>query len=185
MFKAFDYKKKNNAIRFALRIFIIIFFIFFTVFGVTERFIYHTLLPFVNTDEENLVFLDYKVYGNERLLDKNCKKYISEKKGYLKEYDEFVVVKIKGSSRKIIKIDYIIFYDDSVPELNVEIYVAKNVDFGVNSLPLKTVYAYVCGIADIVVNCLFIFISSVIFLRTLNVVKKEKKKFPVYYNKTV
>ena len=183
MFKELIFKKEDKVIAVVLRSLIILFLISFVVFGVTERVVYRALLPFVNTDEENLVFLDYKVYGNERLLDKNYKKYISAKTKFLKTNDEFVVVKIKGARRKTIESDYIIIYDDSVPELNVEIYVAKNVDFGVNSLPLKTVY--VCGIFDRVFNCLFIFISSIIFLRTLNTVKKEKKKFPVYYNKTV
>ena len=89
---------------------------------------------------------------------------ILRKKNFLKSKDEFTVVKIKGEYSVKYQADYILISEETVPDLNIEIYIAKNFDIGNNSLPLKTVVLLLQKIIKIVVYILFVIAVSVCFL---------------------
>lgn len=73
-------------------------------------------------------------------------------------------MKIKGEYSVKYKADYILISEDAVPDLNVEIYIAKNFDIGNNSLPLKTVVLLLQKVVKIVVYIVFAIAFSVCFI---------------------
>lgn len=169
------YKTRKSATKFAIRILTVVFLAVFLFSGAVNSIVYGLTLPFINTDKENLVFLGYKVYGNENILNDNYEKYVDERLILLKDNDEFMVVKINGTPEKKIKCGYVLIYDEEVIELNVEIYVAKNIDIGKNSLPLKTVFLYVRSIAESIARCAAVLICALcVYTEYRTGVKKEK-----------
>lgn len=138
-----------------LFLFLLCFFVFIVYANVVRNIAFRISVSFVNTEPKNLVLCDYKVFGTENSFNKNLLAYIEEEKNFLKSKDEFTVVKIKGEYSVNRKADYILISEESVPELNVEIYVAKNFDFNNNSLPLKTVVILLQKIIKIVIYILF------------------------------
>ena len=144
---------------------ILLCFFAFTVYANTVKdFVYGICTPYVNVEPENFVFYKYKVFGTETSFNKNILKYIEEEKNFLKSKNEFAVVKIKGEYSVKYKADYILISEDAVPDLNVEIYIAKNFDIGNNSLPLKTVVLLLQKVVKIVVYIVFAIAFSVCFI---------------------
>ena len=160
--KEFLILKKGKTVV-CLFLFLLCFFAFIVYADVIKDVAFRISVPFVNTKPENLVFCEYKVFGTENSFDKNLFKYIEEEKNFLKSKDEFIVVKIKGEYLVKYKADYILISEENVPDLNVEIYIAKNFDIGNNSLPLKTVVLLLQKIIKIIIYLLFTLAFSVCF----------------------
>ena len=99
---------------------------------------FRLLTPFVSVDDNNLLFCDYFVYGTERRFNEGLITDVPAAKDRLKESGDAVVFKIPGRGKHIVFSDYSIVYDENVPELNIEIYVAKNIAVGKISLPFVT-----------------------------------------------
>ena len=157
--------------------FVLLCFFAFTVYANTVKdFVYGICTPYVNVEPENLVFYKYKVFGTETSFNKNLFKYVEEEKKFLKSKDEFCVVKIKGEYNMQRKADYILISEESVPDLNVEIYIAKNFDIGNNSLPLKTVVLLLQKVVKIVVYIVFAIAFSVCFIYVLRYVIIKRTK---------
>lgn len=145
---------------------ILLCFFTFTFYANTVKdFVYGICTPYVNTEPDNLVFYKYKVFGTENSFEKNLSQYIAKKKNFLKDKNEFIVVKIKGGYSVERKADYILIKDETVPDLNAEIYIAKNFDIGNNSLPLKTVVLLLQKAATAVVCFLFLSAFTVCFFQ--------------------
>ena len=96
------------------------------------------LTPFIDAEEKNLVLFDYYVYGTEQRFDEGMEKRVPQIKDKLKERNEAVIVKVPGNNVRRIYADYSVVFDQTVPELNIEIYVAKNVTFKNMSVPFVT-----------------------------------------------
>lgn len=145
---------------------ILICFFAFTVYANSVKdFVYRICASYVNTEPDNLVFYKYKVFGTENSFKKNLSQYIGEEKNFLKSKNEFAVVKIKGGYSVERKADYILIKDDTVPDLNAEIYIAKNFDIGNNSLPLKTVVLLLQKALTTIVCVLFLIAFTVCFFK--------------------
>lgn len=143
---------------------ILLCFFAFTVYAKSgQNITYRICAPYVNINSENLVFYKYKVFGTEYSYKKYFTAYIEQEKSFLKSKDEFMVVKIKGERFVECKTDYILISEESIPELNAEFYIAKNIDFGNNSLPLKTVVGLLQKVIETIVIILFFIVFLVFF----------------------
>ena len=129
--------RKGKAV-FCLFLIVLCFFGFTTNTKVVKDLVFSLSVRFLDTEENTLVFYKYKAFGTQNSFDKNSIDYIETEKDFLKSKDEFTVVKIRDESRVFYKRDYVIICDENVPELNVEIYIAKNIKIGAYSLPCKT-----------------------------------------------
>lgn len=115
-------------------------FFAFTVYANSVRNLsFYLAAPFVSVEAEKLVFCKYKAFGTEDSFDKYLTDYVEREKNLLKSKNEFIVVKIKGEYSVERKADYVLVREEGVPELNAEIYIAKNFDVAGDSLPCKTV----------------------------------------------
>ncbi len=122
---------------------------------------------FVNTEDQKLVFFDYKAYGTKRVFNDKKNSYIAEKKDYLKSKNEIAVVKITGEHKIVVQWDYVVIYDESVPELNVEIYIAKNLDFYEYSVPCKTVLLFLSEIFYCIIVCIYCLAVFICLVKTI------------------
>lgn len=118
----------------------------------------------VNVNVENLVLYKYQVYGTENSFNKNSGVFIEEEKNLLKSKDEFIVVKTRGEYAIEYKSDYIFISEETVPDLKVEIYIAKNIDFGNNSLPCKTIIILLQKALKIIILILYGIILLLCFI---------------------
>lgn len=150
---------KKGKTLFCLFLILICFFVFFIHADVTKDVVFKFCTPYVNTEPENLVFYKYKVFGTEKSFQKNLYGYIEREKSFLKSKNEFIVVKINGKNSVDRKADYILIHEESIAELNAEIYIAKNFDFGNNSLPLKTLVV----LLQKAVKTIFIIVYAIVF----------------------
>ena len=119
---------------------------------------YRALTPYLGQEEENLVFFDYYAYGTERRFSKGLTEDVIQSTQKLKENREGAVVKVPGKKASIICENYILVYDENVPDLNIEIYVAKNVNFWAMSLPFPTVVSLVERYSQIIVFWIIVFL---------------------------
>lgn len=154
--------KKGKTV-FCLFLILICFFAFIEYANVVKDLAFNISAPYVNTEPKNLVFYKYKVFGTENSFNKNLFAYIEREKEFLKSKDEFIIVKIQGEYNVQRKGDYVLITDDTVPDLNAEIYIAKNFDIGNNSLPLKTVVVLLHRVLKVVICVLFFIVFSFCF----------------------
>ncbi|MBQ9276483.1 MAG: hypothetical protein IJ226_02710 [Clostridia bacterium] len=99
---------------------------------------YCILTPFIDTDNENTVLYDYYVYATDRRFNEGLKKDIVKAVDDLQQRNEGIVVKVKGADKVINKNNFIIVYSEEIPDKNIEIYIAKNLEFTFASLPFRT-----------------------------------------------
>ena len=144
---------------------LICFFTYFIYADITKELAFRFCTPYVSTESDNLVFYNYKVFGTENSFEKNLSQYIAKEKNFLKSKNEFAVVKIKGGYSVERKADYIFISDERVPDLNVEIYIAKNFEIGNNSLPLKTVVLLLQKAVTTIICILFLIAFTVCFFK--------------------
>ena len=107
-------------------------------FNPAQEIVYGVLTPFINVDEDKTILYDYLVYGTGRRMDEGYVIDVPEIIDKLKDRGEGIIIKEKGDSYKKTQYDYIFMRDEDVPELNIEIYIAKNVEFPFGSFPFRT-----------------------------------------------
>ena len=87
--------------------------------------------------EDNLIFFDEAEYSEDNYYVESTK-FIRRKKMLMKKQNEILVVKIYGEKSITYYDDYIEIADTSIPQYKVEMYLAKNADLGIATLPCKT-----------------------------------------------
>lgn len=167
---------KKNKVTLSITVLLCVLYLFIPT--VAKELSYKTIVYFVNTDDANLFLYDYKVYGHQNVFDKKYADYVKKEKNYLKSKNEIAVVKIRGKNNKTVKWDYVLLSDENVPELNVEIYLAKNADFDNNSLPCKTVLVFLTDLLNTVIKVSFCLILAIRCLEIIiNRKNTERNKF--------
>lgn len=161
---------------------LICFFVFIFFTNAIKNTVYGVSVPFISIKPENLVFCKYKVFGTEQSFKKNRSEYIENEIEFFKSKNEFIIVKIKGEYNVLYKADYILISENSVPDLNVEIYIAKNFDIKNNSLPLKTVLIFMQKTLTTVFYFLFLILCSLFLYRIFRYIalKNRRKEFELY-----
>lgn len=136
--------KKNNLNKYSVKgriliLCLLIFIFFILVFQITSKgYIYNFTSGFAKTNENNLILYDYEVYANETKFEK-AKNRISEVVDRLKEKGETVLVRLPSKKNGITRNgDYVIKYDNTAIELNIEYYVVKNMKIFGYDIPCKT-----------------------------------------------
>ena len=90
-------------------------------------------------DSDNLLLYDYKVYSNENRFNDGLIYDVAKKLADFKQRSEILAVKVPGDYSVEYKTDYYLIHDSTVPELNIEYYLVKNITFSDTSLPARTV----------------------------------------------
>ena len=156
---------KKGKVLFCLFLFFLCCFAFVPYNEIIRDAVFRFAVSHVNVNAENLVLYKYKVYGTEKTFNKSAFVFVEEEKNFLKSKNEFIVVKIAGEYSIEYKTDYILINEKTVPDLNVEIYIAQNIDFGNNSLPCKTVVLLLQRLLNILV---FIFYAIMFLIFYIN-----------------
>ena len=139
---------------------------------------YRILVFYVNTETENLYFYDYKVYGTKKIFNAKFIDYVIKEKEILKDKNELTVVKINGENGVSVCGDFVLVRDVTVPELNVEIYIAKNIDFKNYSLPCKTVAVFAFNTLNLLIEIVYCVIFAAFFGKLfVYIARQNKKKF--------
>lgn len=157
---------KNGKLRFCLLLIFICFFAFTFCADLTGEMVYRLCANHVNTESKNLVLLDYKVFDTENKFNEKALDYAESKVKFLKSKGEFAVVKVKGEYDIKDKGYYLLITEDDVPNLNVRIYIAKNIDIGNNSLPAVTVSTLLHEILEVVVLVIYSIVFLILLLKT-------------------
>lgn len=134
--------------------------------------LYNTTCSLASTEDENTVFYDYKVYVDERRFDSGLKNDVPVVLEKFKEADDILLVKIPGEEKTTeLKDGYWLIKDSTVPELNIEYYVLKNIDFANNSIPshtfltlAKNILKKANTILALVVVLVFIFLETILII---------------------
>ena len=91
------------------------------------------------TTEDNLMLYDYKVYGSEERFNEGLIEDVEEVKLDFLERNEIVAVKIHGSNNMTdIRDDSVFITSTDTPELNIEYYLVKDMEFNDINLPCRT-----------------------------------------------
>lgn len=155
---------KKGKITFCLFLLVLCCFAFVPHNEIVKNAVFRFSALHVNLNENNLVLYKYKVYGTENSFNKNSGVFIEEEINLLKSKDEFIVVKTRGEYAIEYKSDYIFISEETVPDLKVEIYIAKNIDFGNNSLPCKTIIILLQKALKIIILILYGIILLLCFI---------------------
>ena len=130
---------KKGKLQFCLFLIFICFFAFTFYANLISECVYDFAIAHVNTENKNLALYKYKVYGTENRFNEKALAFAENEVQFLKSKGEFAVVKIRGEYKEERRKDYVFISDESVPDLNIEIYIAQNIDIGNNSLPTRTI----------------------------------------------
>lgn len=128
--------------------------------------LYSSAVSMAHTEDNYLVLYEYKVYGTEARMQKALETEVPAHIQLFKSNADVLVVKIPGEARKVQTYqDYVCIEDPSVPELNIEFCIAKNVDFFGYSLPTRTFIRLaddLLGKARILYLCLVVLIAFLV-----------------------
>ena len=138
------------------------------------------------TSDESLLLYDYEVYSNMDRFNQGLIDDVTEVKLAFRERSEIVAVKIYGETASIEKKDdYIFIVSPDVPELNIEYYMVKDINFDGTNLPVRTFIMLFDDVSLLVNNIYFtlltvislaiIFPVSIKLTRILIFIKKSKK----------
>lgn len=170
-------KERGISFRYLFFLFLIVLYVFVSLFVTARDVAYRMLTPLVETNEDNLVLFDYYVYGTEERFNEAMGKVVLPVKDELKKKGEAVVVKIPGKGERIFYSDYSVVFDESVPELNIEIHIVKNISLKKISVPFATAErlfeVYLARIAKAVY--VFILVLT-LFLCFEKIIKRYYKK---------
>jgi len=118
-------------------------------------------------EDENLLLYDYQVYGTEERFNQGLIEDVSEVKNDFKDRNEILAIKIYGEKETIVYYDdYLYMTDPDTPELNIEYYLVKDMEFNDMNVPSRTFIMLFDDIARLVNNVylgLFIIIAFSIF----------------------
>ena len=91
------------------------------------------------TNEENLMLYDYDVYSNNERFAQGLIDDVAQTKSSFKDRNEVMAIKIYGvESKTEYKDDYVFIEDPEVPQLNIEYYIVKDIQFDETNLPART-----------------------------------------------
>jgi hypothetical protein len=119
-------------------------------------------------EDENLLLYDYQVYGTEERFNQGLIEDVNEVKNDFKDRNEILAIKIYGEKETIVyHDDYLYMTDLDTPELNIEYYLVKDMEFNDMNVPSRTFIMLFDDIARLVNNVylgLFIIIAFSIFI---------------------
>ena len=165
------YRNGTRRYRNILLIFWLVYWIiaYFSVvqFFSVRNVVYRLLTPYLGTQEDNLVFFDYYVYGTERRFNEGLEKDIPKAKELLKLNNEGVVIKIEGEDDILSRGDYLLIRDHNVPEFNIEVYVAKNIFYRNMSIPFPTAVHFLEYHTERII--FWVFICCIVFVFSFGV----------------
>ncbi len=169
----------KNAIKFRYIFFAYLLLSFLLIaFLFSERQLsYMVLTRFISLEDENVVLYDYYVYATDRRFAEGLEKDVNKAVVDLQKRGEGIVVKIKGDSKVVKHDNYILVYNERVPEMNIEIYIAKNVEFSFASLPFRTLENLFEDILSILIIFIYLVLFEIdIFLCCVDIIKKQNKR---------
>lgn len=89
-------------------------------------------------DDEDLVFLEYKVYASEERFAIGLDKDVATHKASFVSRNEIMVIKIHGEKGSSFASDYWTLSSPETPELNIEYYIAQNLSVSGTSISCRT-----------------------------------------------
>jgi hypothetical protein len=108
------------------------------------------------TKNDNLLLYDYQVYGNIERFEQGLLSDVQEVKLDFQERNEIVAIKIYGENNLIeTREDYIFIIDSETPELNIEYYLVKDLEFNDIYIPCRTFIMLFTDISNLVNNIYF------------------------------
>jgi hypothetical protein len=114
------------------------------------------------TDDMNLLLYDYDVYATDVRFREGLIKDVDEVKLSFNNRSEVLAIKVFGENKKIeIRNDYIYIIDPNTPELNIEYYLVKDMQFNDINLPCRTFIILLSEIA-LIVNTIYLIIYAII-----------------------
>jgi hypothetical protein len=90
------------------------------------------------TDDNHLVFLDYKVYGSEERFEEGLVNDVATRLASFKTRHEILLIKIHGAAALTAKDDYWVKAAPETPELNIEYYIATTLVVENTELPCRS-----------------------------------------------
>jgi hypothetical protein len=116
------------------------------------------------TQDENLLLYDYQVYGAEERFNEGLIEDVNDVKADFKERNEVLAIKIYGEKETIVfRDDYFYMTDPDTPELNIEYYLVKDMEFNDMNVPSRTFIMLFDDIARLV-NNVYLGILMIVFL---------------------
>jgi hypothetical protein len=116
------------------------------------------------TQDDNLLLYDYQVYGTEERFNEGLIEDINDVKADFKERNEVLAIKIYGEKETIVfHDDYLYMTDPDTPELNIEYYLVKDMEFNEMNVPSRTFIMLFDDIARLV-NNVYLGVLMIVFL---------------------
>ena len=134
----------------------------------SEPQLYSTTVSMAETNEDNFILFDYKVYGTQERLNRGLEAELPSYIAKFKANDDVLVVKLPAESFSAETFaEYVLVHSPNVPELNIEYCVAKNVNAFGSSLPTRSfikVARDLLGKAKVLYLCAISLIAFLLFL---------------------
>ena len=138
-----------------------------TVFDTQTAFSLATSMAVIN--EDSLLLYDYEVYATEARFNQALIEDFEKVQDSFKERSEIVAIQIYGDIYRInLREDYIFITNQEVPELNIEYYLVRNLEFDGITFPIRTfviLFEDIASLINTIYIVVFIVISLAIFSR--------------------
>ncbi|XFA98501.1 hypothetical protein ACAG96_06445 [Candidatus Izemoplasma sp. B36] len=100
---------------------------------------YEIATSMVILSDENLLLYDYDVYGTEERFNQGLILDVEEINSSFKERNEILAIKVNGDIDNVeIREEYIYITSTETPELNIEYYLVKDMEFNDINIPCRT-----------------------------------------------
>lgn len=120
-------------------------------------------------DENSLLFYDYQVYATEARFNQGLVEDFEEVINSFKSRSEIVAIQVNGDQYSLeYRDDYIFITNPEVPDLNLEYYLVRNLEFDGISLPIRTfiiLFNDIASLVNTIYIVTFIIVSLSIFSR--------------------
>jgi len=136
-------------------------------------------------DENSLLSYDYQVYATEERFSKGLVEDFENVLDNFKSRSEIVAIQINGDSYKVeFRDDYIFISNPEVPELNIDYYVVRNLEFDGITLPIRTfiiLFEDISTLVNTIYIVIFLITSITLFSKlsikaAINVLEIKKTK---------
>lgn len=148
-------------------LFIMIIILPKTVFDTQTAFRLATSMAVIN--EDSLLLYDYEVYATEARFNQALIEDFDKVQDSFKERSEIVAIQIYGDIYRInLREDYIFITNPEVPELNIEYYLVRNLEFDGITFPIRTfviLFEDIASLINTIYIVVFIVVSLAVFSR--------------------
>jgi hypothetical protein len=122
-------------------------------------------------DDRSLLFYDYQVYATESRFNQALVEDFEKVLDDFKSRSEIVALQIYGDNYRVDFLeDYVLIINPEVPELNIEYYVVRNLEFDGIIIPTRTfiiLFEDIASLVNTIYITMFVITSLSIFTRLM------------------